>query len=761
MIGTAQFTKQTTILWVFVALLLIPGFCEARVISVQMSAPTIAFGGYSWPGVGQYEKITGVAYAEVDPADRRNAIIVDIGLAERQAAPGQPGKTRRGKVAYLLNFYILKPANLNGVDRSLNGYGKVMYEPPNRGGKTWTALGRVTGGGDDPATITDPTILANSFLMPRGYTLVWSGWEPLVDLANLGTDLTASVALPIAKNRGGSTITGPAYEYIVVGNSTTTSSTLSYPPFDMADKTTAVLTHRVHLDDPPVPIPSTGWEYTTTVDGEPAIRLLPMGTTFVANDIYEFSYTAKDPTVAGLGFAAIRDWVSWLRYEAQDHNGTRNPLANYITRIYTEISSQPGRMFNDFRTLGFNEDDRGKIGRKVFDGHMQWISAGSGIGMNYRFSQSGRTERNRQNHLYGENLFPFANVRTTDPFTGITASRYDACQLTNTCAFGVEIYSANEYWVKTASLLHTQPDGSADLPDSAFNRNYFMSSMQHGTGNATNRGVCQQFGNPLNSAPVQRALFLALDAWADDGTPPPASRVPRLDDGTLVLPADTGFPTNIPDPFGETPTGKVTYTGLKTSRYRFDFGPGFYDASNPATFGIPTIFPPVIAPPLMPLMTDAAVPIMSVNGPVYPSFVPKTDRDGNDIAGVRLPDVTVPLATYTGWGLRRGAQANDGCESTGQYIPFAKTTADRQSSGDPRRSIEERYASFDNYYNRVRRAVDNMVKDRLLLCEDADSQIQRLVTAGLTAGVPAPDGNMPVLESEFCHKSSKPKGGKK
>ena len=752
MICTAQIIKRTAILWVLIALFLIPAFSEARVISVQMSAPTIAFGGYSWPGVGQYEKITGVAYAEVDPADHRNSIIVDIGLAETQAAPGQPGKTPKGKVAYLLNFYILKPVNLKQVDRKLNGYGKMMYEPPNRGGKTWTALGRVSGGGDDPATITDPTILANSFLMPRGYTLVWSGWEPLVPLDNLGTDLNAAVALPIAKNPDGSTITGPAYEYIVT---TGTSFTLSYPAADTADKTTAVLTHRVHLDDVPDTVPAGNWNYNA------AGTAITLSGGFVANDIYEFSYTAKDPTVAGLGFAAIRDWVSWLRYEAQDHNGTRNPLANYITRIYTEISSQPGRMFNDFRKLGFNEDDRGKIGRKVFDGHMQWISAGSGIGMNYRFSQSGRTERNRQNHLYGENLFPFANVRTTDPFTGITASRYDACRLTNTCAFGVEIYSANEYWVKTASLLHTRPDGSADLRDSAFTRNYFMSSMQHGTGNATNRGACQQFGNPLNSAPVQRALFLALDAWADDGRSPPASRVPRLDDGTLVLPADTGFPTNIPDPFKETLNGKITYTGLKTSRYLFNFGPGFYDASNPATFGIPTIFPPVIAPPLMPLMTDAAVPIMSVNGPVYPSFVPKTDQDGNDIAGLRLPDVTVPLATYTGWGLRRGAQADDGCESTGQYIPFAKTNADSQASGDPRRSIEERYASFDNYYNRVRRAVDNMVKDRLMLCEDADGQIERLVNAGLQAGVPSPNGGLPPLESEQCHNPPKFKGGKK
>jgi hypothetical protein len=391
---------------------------------------------------------------------------------------------------------------------------------------------------------------------------------------------------------------------------------------------------------------------------------------------------------------------------------------------------------------------------------MQWIAAGSGIGMNYRFSQSGRTERNRQHHLYAENLFPFANVRTTDPFTGITASRYDACQLTNTCAFGVEIYSANEYWVKTASLLHTQPDGSADLPDSPYTRNYFMSSMQHGTGNATSRGACQQFGNPLNSAPVQRALFLALDAWADDGVPPPASRVPRLSDGTLVLPKDTGFPTNIPDSGGLAPSGKVTYTGLKTSRYRFDFGPGFYDASNPATFGIPTIFPPVITPPLMPLLTDSPVPTMSPNGPVYPSFVPKTDKDGNDIAGVRLPDVTVPLATYTGWGLRAGPQANDGCESTGQYIPFAKTKADRQTAGDPRRSVEERYPTFDQYFDKIERAVDNMVRDRLLLCEDADDQIDRLVQAGLAAGVPPSVSGVPQVELRHC-KTPKPKGAKK
>jgi hypothetical protein len=405
-------------------------------------------------------------------------------------------------------------------------------------------------------------------------------------------------------------------------------------------------------------------------------------------------------------------------------------LANYITRIYTEISSQPGRMFNDFRHLGFNEDESG---RKVFDGHMQWISAGSGIGMNYRFSQSGRTERNRQDHLYPENVFPFANVAATDPFTGKTDSRYAGCQKTKTCPLGVEIYSANEYWVKTASLLHTTPDGVRDLPDSPYTRNYFISSMRHGTGNPANRGLCQQFDNPLNSAPVQRALFLALDAWTY-GAQPPSSRVPRLSDGNLVLPAATGFPADIPDPFHETPNGFVTYTGLKTTRYRFNLGPGFYDT------GIASIFPPVITPPIE---IDTAVPFVSVNGPIYPSFVPRTDNDGNDIAGVRLPDVTVPLATYTGWALRRGAQANDGCEAVGQYIPFAKNKADRLASRDPRPSVEERYPSFGEYYSSVIRAIDDLVKDRLLLCEDAEAEQARLLAAGLAAGVPPPKGNLP------------------
>ncbi len=705
---------------------------EARIISVTMSAPTIAFGGYSWPGVGQYQRITGVAYAEVDPSDPRNAGIVDIKLAQPQAAPGQPGRTPSGKVAYLLNFYILKPVDLNAVDHSLTGYGKVMYEPPNRGSKQWAALGRVNGGvGNDPATITDATVLKNSFLMPKGFTMVWSGWEPLVPLANLGTNLTQAVALPLAKNPDGSVITGPAYEYAAGAIS------LSYPPATL-DKTTATLTHRVHMDDVAEVVPSALWNY----NGGATALTLTGG--FVTNDIYEFSYVARDPTVAGLGFAAVRDWNSWIKYATADDVGNANPLANYVSRIYTEISSQPGRMLNDFRHLGFNEDESG---RKVLDGLMQWISAGSGIGMNYRFSQSGRTERNRQDHLYPENLFPFANVPTTDPFTGKTDSRYAKCETNGTCPLGVEIYSANEYWVKTASLLHTTPDGKSDLPDSKYNRNYFMSSMQHGTGSATSRGSCQQFQNPLSSSPVQRALFLALDKWSTAGLAPPPSRVPRLSDGTMALPSATGFPTNIPDPFLETPNGKVTYTGLKTTRYRFNLGPDFYDT------GIPTIFPPVITPPIE---INTAVPIVSVNGPIYPSFAPKTDSDGNDVAGVRLVDVTVPLATYTGWGLRRGAQANDGCESSGQFVPFPATALARATTGDPRPAVAERYPTFDAYDQQVISAMNTMIQDRTLLCEDGDSELQRLRQAGVLRGVPNPPASFTPYSFPLANSSVTP-----
>ncbi len=628
-----------------------------------------AFGGYAWPGVGQYERISGKAYGELDPTDPKNAVIADIALAPRNA---------KGLVEYAFDFYILKPIDLN------KGNHKMVYEPPNRGGKTIGTLNRGVGG-NDPGAITDAVLLKNAFLMPQGYSLSFSGWDAAAghDTANFNTTIT----LPVAKNPDGSAITGPSYEYIVTGG---TSYALAYPAATL-DPATAILTHRVHLDEPPQVVPATGWAYNAAGT---AIHLLPKGTPFVANDIYELRYTAKDPTVNGIGMAAVRDWNAFLRNAKTDDFGTPNPMAGDITRIYTETLSQPGRFLNDFRYYGFNQDEQG---RKVFDGMMQWIAASDGISLNSRWSQPGRTERNRQDHLYAEGRFPFADVRTTDPYTGRSDSRLARCEASKTCPVAMEIYSSNEYWVKAASLMSTDPSGTSDLADSPYARLYLISSGQHGTGNAARAGVCQQLQNPLDSAPVQRALFMAMDQWVTNGTPPPSSRVPKLSDGTLKPPlpqAGMGFPS-IPG---------VTYTGLKTTRYPLNAGAGFAAPyqDNPA------------------------------NGPIYPSFIPRTDADGNDIAGIRLPRVSVPLATYTGWALRSGAWANDGCEGAGQFIPFARTLAERQARGDPRRSAAERYESFDAYARAVDRAVKTMIAERTLLPADAPAVTQDALDLGRT-----------------------------
>ena len=648
---------------------------HARVKKVQIStkeSPT--FGGYAWPGVGQYEKIVGKAFGELDPKDPKNAVIVDLQLAPKNA---------NGKVEYSFDFYLLKPIDLS------KGNHKMLYEPPNRGRKTIAALNRGVGG-QDPGSVKDAALLANSFLMPQGYSISFSGWD--ASAGNSSADFNTTITLPVARNADGSPITGPAYEYIVNSGA---SYELTYPAATL-DQSKATLTHRVHLNDMPETVPALGWQYNA--DGT-SIELLPAGTAFAKNDIYEFSYTAKDPTVNGIGFAAVRDWNAWLRYETKDDSGTPNPLAGDITRIYTEVSSQPGRLLNDFRYLGFNQAENGK---QVFDGMMQWIAAGDGISMNYRWSQPGRTERNRQDHLYVEGRFPFANVMSKDPITGKTDSRYAKCELTHTCPYAMEIFSANEYWVKAASLMTTDPTGTQDLPDSPFTRIYFMSSMQHGTGRDTVKGVCQQFQNPLDSQAVQRALFTAMDKWATAGTLPPPSQYPKLEDGTLVKPEQksTGFP-GIPG---------VSYTGFKTTRYLLNYGPDFYRT------GIPTFNPPVFTAPYQD---------NPANGPIYPSFVPKTDKDGNDVAGVRLPEVQVPLATYTGWALRAGPQSPDGCEGSGQYIPFPKTKAERIASGDPRLSVEERYGNMETYSSMLHDAIDNLVKAGFLLPFDAERALNK------------------------------------
>jgi len=663
--------KRKTILWVLISMLLIPALAEARITRIvidRVESPT--FEGTLFGDVGQYEKLVGRAFGEVDPADPRNVVIVDIGLAPRNAS---------GMVEYSMDIYILKPVNLS------QGNHKLFFEVNNRGNKLFGDLNR-SSGGNNPTTAADA---GDAFLMNQGYSMAWNGWD---FGATPGND-RLTITVPVATN-GGATIMGPSYEYIVFDNSTTMTSTLAYPAATL-DKSQATLTVRQHLTDPAEDVPASGWEFTS---GGTAIRLLPAGTPFEQSAIYEFTYTAKNPVVAGIGLAATRDFVSFLRYATADDFGNPNPLAGDVQHAYTFTVSQPARYMNDFQTLGFNEDEQG---RRVVDGVLNWLGGGSGVNINFRFGQTGRTERNRQNHRYPEANFPFAYPLLTDPFTGKTGGRGVRCAASGTCPKAMEVNSANEYWVKTGSLLHTDPLGR-DLPRDPENvRFYLLSGVEHTVAGAPpmSTGVCQQFRNTTNPNPALRALFVALDEWVTQNVKPPKSKVPGRGTAVFSVPQPSGlgvvpqealrFP-NIPG---------VTYTGVITVRHLFDFGPLFDE-------GILTINPP------------------DFSGPVYPSFVSKVDHDGNEVAGIRLPPVAAPIATTTGWALRRAEfGGDDGCESSGQWIPFKTTKAERLADGDPRRSLEERYKDHDGYVKKVTKAAEKLEKRRLLLPEDVQRYI--------------------------------------
>ena len=535
--------------------------------------------------------------------------------------------------------------------------------------------------------------------MNRGYSVVGSGW----DFGPTSENARLTISLPIARNPDGSSITGPSYEYINFDDAKSVRYRLAYPTATL-DKSEATLTVRARLVDRPTTLPATAWEY---VD-EKTIRLLPAGTPFKQSHVYEFTYSARDPVVAALGLAATRDFVSFLRHAARDDVGTPNPLAGDVQQTLSFSISQPSRALNDYQTLGFNEDEQG---RRVIDGMLKWTGAGNGDQINYRFAQTGRTERNRQNQLYPEGVFPFAHQVLTDHLSGRTGGRSARCTVSSTCAKTFEVNSSNEYWVKASSLLHSDTRGQ-DLEDPESVRFYLISGLSHSVGRASSRGICQQFLNPTTPYPALRALLIGLDQWVTQGTEPPHSKVPRHADNTAVMAVPRpGYQSgSVPQEALGWPTiPAVTYTGLITTRYHLDFGPTFDKE------GIVSNYPP------------------SLEGrPAYPVFVSRVDQDGNDLAGIRLPPVEVPVATTTGWALRReGYGLNDGCERAGQSIPFSKTKAEQRATGDPRMSLEERYGTHDGYVQAVATAARQLMTQRLLLEEDVQQYIDEAASSNI------------------------------
>ena len=651
------------------AVLVVPSLLEARVVRIEMElVETPTFEGHSFGDVGPYEKLVGRVFGEVDPEAPENAVITDIELAPRNA---------NGMVEYAADLLILRP-----VDPA-QGNGRIFYELNNRG--RILSLGQLNdarSGGNDPTTAADS---GNGFLMRRGYTFVSSGWDATA--APDGTRLR--IAAPIAVNPDGSPIVGPALEEFVVDNDSTLTGTLAYPAASR-DTRQASLTVRKRYADVPEAIDADGWEY---IDAR-TIRLRPPGRPFEQGRLYELAYPARDPQVAGLGLAAVRDVVAFLRHAETDDEGAPNPLAGSVDHVLTMGISQAARLLRDFVHLGFNADERG---RRVFDGVLNWIGGASGGFFNYRFAQPFRTHRQHIARWFPEREFPFANHLLTDPVTGRTDGRLERCRASGTCPRLMEANSANEYWVKGASLLHTDLEGN-DLPDPPEVRFYLFSSLPHAAGiGSSGLGICQQPRNPLVANAGLRALLVALDDWVTTGAEPPASRVPRRADGSLTIPLPremVGFP-NIPG---------VRYTGLMSTGDLFDYGPDFNE-------GILTTLPPESA------------------GSPYPVFVPRTDVDGNDLAGIRLPPVAAPRATFTGWALRAPAFGGpDLCDAAGQQIDFAATRDERLASGDPRPSLEERYPAPGAYVEAVAAAAQGLAREHLLLDEDVERMVREAET---------------------------------
>jgi hypothetical protein len=649
---------------------------QARITRIEITnvqSPT--FEGTSFGTSGQYEKLVGRLFGEVDPKDPLNAVITDIQLAPINA---------HGMVEYSGNIMIIRP-----IDRA-KGNHKLLFEINNRGHILGLAsLNDAAKNSNDPGNAADA---GNGFLMRHGYTLAWASWDAISGVNPAAGGGPFVLDVPVAKNPDGSDITGLSLEEFVIDNDATVTGPLSYPAANL-DSGKATLSKRALADDKPTPLASDSWRFDPS---GMSISLLPEGTKFQAGMLYELVYTAKDPKVTGLGFASIRDVALFLRNAKADDQGHANPLAGDVRQVYSFCISQPCRTMRDFVELGFNEDadapkdEKGRRAhRKAIDGVLDWIGGGSGVFVNYRFAEPFRTHRQHIARWFPEFKFPFAYQTTTDAVTGKTDGLLRRCTASDTCPKIIDANSDNEYWSKSGSMLHMDSKGR-DLGDAPGVRLYLMASRPHGDGvPASGPGICQQDRNPLVGNQGLRALLVDLDKWVTDDNAPPASKLPRRDDGTLVSSkqTDVGFPA-IPG---------VTYNGRMHTGDLFDFGPQ-------ADAGILTVLPP------------------KMMGSPYPAFVPRADADGNTLAGIRLPDIVVPVATYTGWNLRKNP-AEDGCDHSGMVIPFAKTKAERLQKGDPRPSLEERYTDHGAYVDAVRKAAADSLRQGFLLQEDADRYV--------------------------------------
>jgi hypothetical protein len=583
-----------------------------------------------------YEKITGKLWFGDGPDDAANRRVVDIGLAPRT----------KGLVVSSADVLILAPA-----DRS-RANGAAVIDIPNRGGPTALALNRGRFS-RDPAR---PDELGDGFLMRHGFSVVAIGWQFDVPREPGLLGLSAPVA-----TQNGKPITGlvrsdfhvdaPAAEQGIGDR--------DHVPYPVAAENDAanVLTERDDVLAPRRTVPRERWRFTR---GGTSIAL---DGKFVPGKIYELVYRAKDPVVVGLGLAAVRDAVSYLKHDASA------PL--HVARAYGFGISQSGRFLRTFVQRGFDADE---AGRPVFDAIVPIVSGPSLGSFDHRFAQPSRDAAAFSSFFYPTDVPPFHEADWPLP-RGLKV---------------IDVVTSHEYWGRTASLMTTSDDGARDVPLPDAVRFYAIAGGMHIPSlNPTLRDGMRQRTDPLDYRWVERALLLRLDDWVRTGTPPPPSRYPTVAGGTLVAPEAWTFPA-IP--------GVVAPTAVTLHRtWRYDFGPRW-------NAGIDEREPPAV-------------------GAAYATLVPRTDGDGIDLGALRLPEIAVPLATYTGWNLRTAATGFGDrlVDFFGTFAPLAPTREARIAANDPRPSIAERYADRDAYLKAYDDATAALVRDGYVLAEDANA----------------------------------------
>ena len=638
-----------------------PPLAHSRVTRLDITSRETAFGGRSFGAVGAYEILFGTATAVADPDAPLNAGIVDLDNAPRNAD---------GLVEYTFEVDILKPVDIT------RGNDVLVYEINNRGRNIVFGYFHEAGRGYAAENA------GNAFLMNQGYTYVSSGW--LDGAPGSGNPRPVLATLPLATDDG-RTITATSMEEWQNPDSAAFGR-LTYPAVTL-DKTAATLTHRQLQNDPRQTVPADQWHY---VDDMTVALTPPAGSD--AGTIYEFVYEARNPIVHGLGFAAMRDLVSFARYSPADDRGVPNPLfvdgMPVLDHVVAVGSSQSGRMARDFVYQGFNEDAEG---RRLFDGMTPYVAGARRTFVNARFAQTGRYTRQHEDHNYPMDEFPFTFATTTDPLTGRTDGLLAACRASGTCPNIIQVDADSEYYGAHASLIVTDTTGRPlELPPSA---RYWMLATAHLQGNAG----CRDPANPVQPWPYYRAAFDATVQWVRNGVEPPATSAPSVADGTAVTVEEQGehYPT-IPDrPYNSA----ISELGVR------DF----------------SAWPP------------------QEGEERYPLFVPKLDADGNLGAGVLVPEVAAPLSTM-GKAIRAaGFAEGDLCGVNGSTIPFPRTRDERMELGDSRLSLEERYPGGEaEYVQRYAEAADALVAERYLLPADAET-LKASAAAAWSAAIAAPE----------------------